>query len=102
MGRRRRYTKKRGGHKNAGGGGSSPRVRKLDMRKLSTFEYQLKKILEDVDSGSAIFGNVYSKSANMNIANAKEYVEILADDDSIQKDKASEIIELLNRFSTMR
>lgn len=101
MGRRRRYTKKRGGHKN-GGGGSNPRVRKLDMRKLSTFEYQLKKVLEDVNSGSAIFGSVYSKSANMDIAHAKKYVEILEDDGNIEKDKASEIIELLNRFSTMR
>lgn len=100
MGRRRRFITKKRVLKNEGGGG--PKKRKLNMGKLSTFEYQLKKVLEDVEAGSAIFGNVCSKSTNLGIAEAKKYAEALADDGNIERDKASEIIELLNRFSTLR
>ena len=100
MSRRRRFIAKKRVFKNEGGSG--PRTRKLNMGKLSSFEYQLKKILEDVETGGAIFGNVYSKSTNLGIAEAKEYVEALADEGNIEKDKASEIIGLLNKFGTLR
>ncbi len=100
MGRRRRFIAKKRVLKNEGGSG--PRTRKLNMGKLSSFEYNLKKILEDVETGGAIFGNIYSKSTNLGITEAKEYVEVLADDGNIERDKASELIELLNRFGTLR
>jgi hypothetical protein len=101
MGRRRRFTRKKGVFRNEGGGGR-PKERKLNMGRLSSFEYSLKKILEGVEAGGAIFGNICSKSTNLGIAEAKQYVEVLADDGDIEKDKAGEIFELLNRFSTMR
>lgn len=100
MGRRRRFIAKKRVLKNEGGSG--PRTRKLNMGKLSSFEYQLKKILEDVGTGGAIFGNIYSKSTNLGITEAIKYVEALAEDGNIEKDKAGELIELLNNFSKFR
>ncbi len=72
------------------------------MGKLSSFEYDLKKVLKDVEVRGTIFGNIYSKSTNLGIAEAKEYVEALADEGNIERDKASEIIGLLNKFGTLR
>ena len=84
------------------GGGSTPSKRKLNMRKADSFEYNLKKILEEVEAGGTIFGNICSKATNLSIAEAKKYVEVLADDGDIERDKSDEIFELLNRFSTLR
>ena len=84
------------------GGGGRPKERKLNMRRLSTFEYRLKKLLEGVEAAGTIFGNIRSKSANRSTAEAKQYVEVLADDGNLEIEKASEITDLLNRFSTMR
>jgi len=102
MGRRRRFISKRsGGPRNIRAGGG-PKKRKLAMGKLSTFEYLLKKALEDVEMGGTIFGNIYSKAANVGTEEAKQYVESITDDESIERDKADEIIGLLNRYSKMR
>ena len=84
------------------GGGSTPSKRKLNMGKFSSFEYSLKKILEEVEARGTIFGNICSKATNLGIAEAKKYVEVLADDGDIERDKSDEIFELLNRFSTLR
>lgn len=72
------------------------------MGKLSSFEYQLKMALEDVEAGGTIFSNIYSKSSNIGIAEAIEYIETIVTDGNIEEDKASELIELLNRFSKFR
>ncbi len=84
------------------GGRRGTRERKLNMGKFSSFEYSLKKILEEVEAGGTIFGNICSKATNLSIAEAKKYVEVLADDGDIERDKSDEIFELLNRFSTLR
>ena len=84
------------------GGRRGTRERKLNMGKFSSFEYSLKKILEEVEAGGTIFGNICSKATNLSIAEAKKYVEVLADDGEIERDKSDEIFELLNRFSTLR
>jgi len=101
MSRRRRFTKKKGAVTNEGGG-RRPRESKLNMGRLNSFEYRLKKILEDVEAGSTMFGNIRTKSANQGIKDAEQYVETLTDDGDIEKEKAGEILELLNRFSKMR
>ncbi len=100
MSRRRRFIAKKRVFKTEGGRG--PRTRKLNMGKLSSVEYDLKKDLDDVEVRGTIFGNIFSKSTNIGIAEAKEYVEALADEGNIEKDKASEIIGLLNKFGTLR
>ncbi len=100
MGRRRRFIPKRGGPRRQSGSG--PRKRKLNMRTSSSFEYELKQILADVEMGTAIFGNVYSKANNIGIAEAEEYVESIADEGNIERAKADEILGLLNRSGKMR
>lgn len=72
------------------------------MRTSSSFEYELKQILKDVEMGTAIFGNVYSKANNIGIVEAEEYVEGIAGEGNIERDKADEIIGLLNRSGKMR
>jgi hypothetical protein len=72
------------------------------MGRAESFEYRLKKVLDGMEMGGTIFGNIGSKAANVGTAEAKKYVEVLADDGNIERDKASEILELLNRFSTLR
>jgi len=101
MGRRRRFTRQKGAPTNTGGG-SRPRELKLNIGGLSSFEYRLKNILEDVEAGGTIFGNICSKANNLGIAEAKKYVEVLADDGDIEREKSGEILELLNTFSTLR
>jgi hypothetical protein len=103
MGRRRKFTvKKRPYRKAAKTNQNGPRKRKLNMRKLSSFEYYLKLALEDVEAGGTIFGNIYSKSTNLGIDEARKYVDILVEDGNIDEDKAREVIDLLNKFSKFR
>lgn len=102
MGRRRRFISKRGGGSKSSRASGGPKKRRLAMGQLSTFEYLLKKALEDVEMGGTIFGNIYSKAANVGTEEAKQYVESIADDESIERAKADEIIGLLNRYSKMR
>ena len=84
------------------GGGSTPPERKLNMRKADSFEFRLKNLLDGIEGSGTIFGNICSKATNLSIAEAKKYVEVLADDGDIERDKSDEIFELLNRFSTLR
>ena len=100
MGRRRRYNPKKNFREN--GGGSGPKKRKLNLGKVSSFEFQLKRALEGVEAGAIIFGNVCSKSTNIGIAETIEYLEGLEEAGNLTTDKAGELIDLLKRFSRYR
>jgi hypothetical protein len=102
MGRRRKYKARKRSTRRQTNNTGGPRKRKLNMRKLSSFEFYLKQALEEVEAGGTIFGNIYSKATNLGIDEAKTYVETLVDDGNIGEEKAGEIIELLNRFSKFR
>jgi hypothetical protein len=101
MGRRRKYNKRRGGPKNEGGG-STPPERKLNMRKADGFEFRLKNLLDGIEGSGTIFGNICSKSVNIGINETINYVEVLVEDSNIEKSKATEIVVLLNKYSTLR
>ncbi len=101
MGRRRKYNKRGGGPKNEGGG-STPPERRLNMRKSDGFEFRLKNSLEGIEGAGIIFGNICSKSINISIIEAKKYVEALREAGNLEIEKAAEIVELLNRYSTLR
>jgi len=101
MGRRRKYSKRGGGPKNEGGGRTPPE-RKLNMRKTDGFEFRLKNLLDGIEASSIIFGNICSKAVNISINEAINYVEALVEDSNIEKIKATEIVELLRRYSTLR
>jgi hypothetical protein len=74
----------------------------LDMGKVSSFKFRLRKILEDVEGNDPIFANVNSKSVNLGITDAKLYIEDVVKQGNLKKDKADEIIELLDRFTKYR
>ena len=100
MGRRRRYSAKKNFRVNRGGSG--PKKQKLNLGKVSTFEFQLKKALEGVEAGAIIFGNVCSKATNIGIAETIEYLEGIEEAGNLSEDKAEELIDLLKRFSRYR
>jgi hypothetical protein len=74
----------------------------LDMGNHSSFKFRLRKILEGVDGGDIVFANVNSKSMNIGISEAKEYVEDKVEKEDLIKEKADEILALLERFSKYR
>ncbi|NOZ76364.1 MAG: hypothetical protein GXO65_01505 [Euryarchaeota archaeon] len=103
MGRRRRFNpnKRRQRHHRHGGGGG-PKTRKLHMGRAESFEYYLKKALEDVEAGGIIFGNLYSKATNLGVDEAQEYLDRLVEDGNMDKDKARAVSDLMKRFSKFR
>jgi len=78
------------------------RKRMLDMGKHDSFKYRLRQVLEDVVGSEPILANINSKSTNLGIDNAKEYLETIVEEGSIERNKAEEIIELLHRYSKYR
>ncbi len=78
------------------------RKRMLDMGKLNTFRYELKKVLVDVEGGKPLFANIFSKTSNIGIDETKKYIYSVLEKEDIEEDKAAEIIDLLNRFSKFR
>ncbi len=101
MGRRRKYNSRRGSPKNEGGGRTPPE-RKLNMRIVDGFEFRLKKLLDGMEGSGIIFGNICSKSVNIGMDEAIDYVEVLVEDSNIEKSKATEIVALLDKYSTLR
>ncbi len=103
MGRRRKpgVKKKTYRRKQSNDSGVS-RKRMLDMGKHDSFKYRLRQVLEDVVGCETILANINSKSTNLGIENAKEYIETIVVEGSIGREKADEIIDLLNRYTRYR
>ncbi len=74
----------------------------LHTGSLHMFEYRLKTALEDVEGGGTIFANVFSKSSNIGIDEAIDYLHSVVEEEKLESDKADEIIELLERSSRLR
>lgn len=74
----------------------------LDMGKHDSFKYRLRQVLEEVVGSEPILANINSKSTNLGIEKAKEYIETIVEEGSIGRDKADEIIDLLNRYTKYR
>ncbi|RMF89893.1 MAG: hypothetical protein D6733_05305 [Methanobacteriota archaeon] len=103
MARRRKISLKRRVRKNRSKNkGHVPGRLMLDMGRSSSFRYRLRAILEDVEGSEPIFANINSKSANVGTASAKTYVEEMVTAGALKREKADEIIELLERFSKYR
>jgi hypothetical protein len=74
----------------------------LDMGNFSSFKYRLRKILEEMEGSEPIFANINSKSSNIGIDSTKKYIEDTVEQGTLKREKADEIIELLDRFSKYR
>jgi Fe2+ transport system protein FeoA len=102
MGRRRKISIKKRIHKKQPKARNAPRQRMLDMGNVSSFKFRLRKILEDVEGSDPIFANVNSKSVNLGIEDAKIYIEEVVEQGNLKREKADEIIDLLDRFTKYR
>ncbi len=103
MGRRRKISiKKRSSKRRPKETQAPSRKRMLDMGKFDSFKFRLKKTLEGVEGGEPIFANVNSKSTNIGTKDAKKYVEDIVEQGTIKREKADEIIDLLDRYSKYR
>lgn len=78
--------------------------RMLNMRYLRDFKFELKETLTDLEGENTmtIFANILSKSSNVGIDEAKEYITSAVENEELDKEKAKEVIGLLNKFSKFR
>ena len=103
MGRRRKITVRKNSARRAPKKKvRSPRKMMLNMRNLSSFRYHLKMTLDGVEGGGPLYANIFSKSSNIGIDEAKQYVQTVVDEGKLSRDKASEIFDLLRKFSKFR
>jgi hypothetical protein len=102
MGRRRKISIKKRAYKRPKEKKHTPKKLLLDMGKTSSFKYRLRNLLSGVEGSDPIFANVNSKSINVGTDDAKKYLEDVVKHGAIERTKADEIIELLDRFSKYR
>ncbi len=103
MGRRRKISttkKTRRNYKNKKKDG--PRKSMIDMGRLSSFKFYLKKTLEDVESGDTVYANILSKSSNIGIDEAMKYIESQVVSGTLGEEKSAEVIQLVKRFTKFR
>ncbi|MFQ6137138.1 MAG: hypothetical protein ACE5PM_08170 [Candidatus Hydrothermarchaeales archaeon] len=105
MARRRRYMKKRITKGQRKKNGDSSRKNMLDMGRIESFRWNLKNLLDDLpdpqDKG-AIFANICTKSTNIGIKEAKEYILHKKEDGAIDENTSNELLRLLDKFGIKR
>ncbi len=102
MARRRKYTIKKGPRRAKRKTGTSSRKIMLNMGRLETFEWNLKKLLDDLpnpENKGAIFGGIRNKAINLGIEEAREYILSMQKEDAFDEDKAKELLTFLDKFS---
>ncbi len=75
------------------------------MGRLETFEWNLKKLLDDLsnpENKGAIFGGIRNKAINLGIDDAKEYILSMQKEDAFDEDKTNELLTFLDKFSKRR
>ncbi len=105
MARRRKYTLKKGVKGPRKKNGNSIRKVMLNMARLDSFEWNLKKVLEGLpnpENKGAIFGSIRNKSINIGIEEAREYILSKQEEEAIDEDTSNELLALLDRFSKRR
>ncbi len=74
----------------------------IDMGRLSSFKFYLKKTLEGVESGDTVYANILSKSSNVGIDEALKYIESQTEAGTLGKEKSAEVTQLVKRFTKFR
>jgi|GEM_PF-6429191 len=103
MGRRRKISttkKTRRNYKNKKRDG--PRKLMIDMGRLDSFKFYLRKTLEGVESGDTVYANILSKSSNVGIDEAMKYIESQTEAGTLAAEKSTEVTQLVKRFTKYR
>ncbi|MBU7014039.1 MAG: hypothetical protein HXS43_04345 [Theionarchaea archaeon] len=82
----------------------SKRVRKLNMRRIDDFKWNLSQILDDVDDQnvSAVKGAIYAKASKIGVREAKDFIWEKQREGVLEHDVALRLTRLLSRFSVYR
>jgi len=80
------------------------KVRKLNMRRIDDFKWDLSKILNDVDdqNASAVKGAIYAKASKIGVREAKDYIWEKQREGTLERDVALKLTRLLSRYSVYR
>ena len=80
------------------------RVRKLNMRFVDDFKWNLSKILEEVpdENVAAVKGAIYAKASKIGIKEAKQFIREKEDEGIFSSNVAKKLTSLLTRYSTYR
>jgi len=105
MARRRKYVIRKGGRKAKNKGGDNTRKTMLNMGRLESFEWNLKKMLDDLpnpENKGAILGSIRNKALNLGIEEAKDYIITKHEEEAFDENKANELLSLLDRYTRRR
>ncbi len=80
------------------------RIRKLNMRRLDDFKWDLSKILDDVDNQnvSAVRGAIYAKASKIGVREAKDYIWEKQREGVLEHEVALRLTRLLTKYSIYR
>lgn len=102
--KRRKFKKKRFKRSKVNPG-NTKRKRMLNMHGISTFNYELRNLLNKIPRESdrhPIFASIYSKASNIGIEEAEEFINTGVEEGIIPKGLSVELITLLNKHSRYR
>jgi len=103
MGRRRKISMNRKNKKNFQKEKIfSPKKPMIDMRRLRSFQFELKGTLTDIANCDTIFANILSKSMNLGIEETLKFIEVTVEKGNLETEKSDEIIDLLNKYKKYR
>jgi hypothetical protein len=80
------------------------RVRKLNMRRIDDFKWDLSHILDDVndENVSAVKGAIYAKASKIGVREAKDYIWEKQREGTLERDVALKLTRLLSKYSVYR
>lgn len=80
------------------------RVKKLNMRRIDDFKWDLSHILNDVDveNASAVKGAIYAKASKIGVREAKDYIWEKQREGTLERDVALRLTRLLSKYSVYR
>ena len=81
-------------------------VKKLDLRRLSYFRYDVKEIFNSTNIEDKVWNplsaSIVTKASRLSIKDAKEYILKLEMEETLSKETANELIHLLDKYKRFR
>ncbi|MFQ6087934.1 MAG: hypothetical protein ACE5K0_03415 [Candidatus Methanofastidiosia archaeon] len=80
------------------------RIRKLNMRRLDDFKWELSVILREVaeENVGAIRGAIYTKASKIGVKEAKQFIREKEEEGLITSETARKLTGLLTKYSVFR
>jgi hypothetical protein len=80
------------------------RVRKLNMRRIDDFKWDLSHILDDVndENVSGVKGAIYAKASKIGVKEAKDYIWEKQREGTLEREVALRLTRLLSKYSVYR